>query len=114
MSICSSEVRSVQLKNFVAETVPLSGGQPAESAIEAVGPMRRVVGAAEEESRMTQQLQMIHGHGQQLTTEPEPLMGWEKSKHDDFTCGDVAETVPHQRPLVLCDESQQFTLSDLT
>ncbi len=41
-------------------------------------------------------------------------MRWNKSKHDDFTGGDVAETVPDERPLVLCDDSQQFTLSDLT
>ena len=57
---------------------------------------------------------MIDGHGQQLATQPEPLMGGKKRKHDDFTCGDVAETVPNQRRLVLCDESQQLTLSDLT
>ena len=63
---------------------------------------------------MTQQLQVIDGHGQQLATQPEHLMGGKKRKHDDFTCGDVAETVPNQRCLVLCDESQQLTLSDLT
>jgi hypothetical protein len=105
MSICCSKVRNVQLKNLVAKVVPLSGGQPAESAIEAVGSMRRVVGTAEEQSRMAQQLQGIDGHGQQLATQPEPLMGWKKRKHDDFACGDVAETVPNQRSLVLCDES---------
>ena len=54
---------------------------------------------------MAQQLQVIDGHGQQLATQPEPLMGWKKRKHDDFACGDVAETVPNQRSLVLCDES---------
>jgi hypothetical protein len=114
MSICRSKGRNVQLKNLVAKVVPLSGGQPAESAIEAVGSMRRFVGTAEEQSRMAQQLQMIDGHGQQLATQPAPLMGWKKRKHDDFACGDVAETVPNQRRLVLCDESQQLTLSYLT
>ena len=63
---------------------------------------------------MTQQLQVVDGHGQQLATQPEPLMGRKKREHDDFTCGDIAETVPNQRRLVLCDESQQLTLSDLT
>ena len=86
----------------------------AESAIEAVGSMRRVVGTAEEQSRMAQQLQMINGHGQQLATQPETLVVWKKRKHDDFACGDVAETVPNQRRVVLCDESQQLTLSYLT
>jgi hypothetical protein len=62
---------------------------------------------------MTQQLQMVDGHGQQFATQPEPLMGWKKREHDDFTCGDIAETVPNQRCLVLCDESQQLPLSDL-
>lgn len=114
MSTCCGGVRSFQLKNLVAEAVSLSGGQPAESAIEAVGPMRRVVGAAEEQSRMPQQLQTIDGHGQQLAAQPEALMRWKKRKHDYFTCDDVAETVPNQRRLILRDESQQFTLSDLT
>lgn len=62
---------------------------------------------------MTQQLQTIDCHGQQLATQPKPLMGRKKCKHDDFTCRDVAKTVANQRRLVLDDESQQFTLSDL-
>ena len=114
MSIFRSKFRSSQLKNLVAKAVPLSGGKPAESAIEAVGPMRWVVGAAEEQSRMSQQLQTIDGHGQQLAAQPSPLIGCKKRKHDDFTGGDVAETVPNQRSFFLCDESQQFPLSDLT
>ena len=63
---------------------------------------------------MPQQLQTIDGHGQQLAAQPEALMCWKKGKHDYFTCGDVAETVPNQRRLILRDESQQFTLPDLT
>lgn len=63
---------------------------------------------------MTQQHQTLDGHGQKLAAQPEPLMTGKKRKHHDFTGGDVAEAVAHQRPLVLSDESQQLASCNLS
>lgn len=63
---------------------------------------------------MTQRFEMLNGHGQQLATQPEPLMARKQSKNHDFARASVAETVTDQSQGVFGNEPRQLTLSNLS